>query len=67
MFEAFSADAANANVVFAKVDIDVLSGVAQRYDVQGVPTFAFLKQGKVIKSFSGADKNKLAAHVKELQ
>ncbi|KAK1278676.1 TPR repeat-containing thioredoxin TDX [Acorus gramineus] len=46
-------------VVFLKVDIDELGHVAQRWDVNSVPTFFFIRNGKQIDKVLGADKNEL--------
>ncbi|KAK1302074.1 TPR repeat-containing thioredoxin TDX [Acorus calamus] len=46
-------------VVFLKVDIDELGPVAQRWDVNSVPTFFFIRNGKQIDKVLGADKNEL--------
>nr|CAD1831390.1 unnamed protein product [Ananas comosus var. bracteatus] len=53
-------------IVFLKVDIDELGDVAHRWNVNSVPTFFFVKNGKEIDKVVGADKNglerKIALH-----
>ncbi|VFQ69391.1 unnamed protein product [Cuscuta campestris] len=46
--------------IFLKVDVDELEAVAQEYDVQAMPTFVFLKEGKeVAERVVGAKKDEL--------
>ncbi|XP_020083052.1 TPR repeat-containing thioredoxin TDX isoform X2 [Ananas comosus] len=56
-------------IVFLKVDIDELGDVAHRWNVNSVPTFFFVKNGKEIDKVVGADKNglerKIALHAGE--
>ena len=47
------------NVVFIKVDVDKLPGVAKSIGVWAMPTFAFYVKGKKVGSFMGADERKL--------
>ncbi|KAJ1434197.1 thioredoxin-like protein [Ochromonadaceae sp. CCMP2298] len=54
------------DVVFLKVDVDVAQGVAARYEVMSMPTFLFLKGGKVVGRFSGASVQKLVETIEEL-
>ncbi|PKA62727.1 TPR repeat-containing thioredoxin TDX [Apostasia shenzhenica] len=53
-------------VVFLKVDIDEAGEVAHRWNVNSVPTFFFIREGKEIDKAVGADKNglerKIALH-----
>ena len=44
-----------------KVDVDSLPEVVQRYRVNSMPTFVFLKGGDEIERFSGADVTRLRA------
>ncbi|KAJ6849317.1 TPR repeat-containing thioredoxin TDX isoform X1 [Iris pallida] len=46
-------------VVFLKADIDEAGDVAQQWNVNSVPTFFFLKNGKEVDKVVGADKNAL--------
>ncbi|URE19018.1 Thioredoxin [Musa troglodytarum] len=54
------------NVVFLKVDIDELGNDAHRWNVNSVPTFFFVKDGKEVDKVVGADKSglerKIAMH-----
>ena len=56
-FEALSKEL--PDVVFIHVDVDVLEDLPDGADVRGVPTFKFFKDGALLDSFSGADKDKL--------
>ncbi|XP_066591169.1 thioredoxin-2-like [Prorops nasuta] len=47
------------NVVFLKVDVDECEDVAAEYNIASMPTFVFIKEGKVLESFSGANYDKL--------
>ncbi|XP_062097839.1 thioredoxin H1-like [Humulus lupulus] len=44
------------NVLFLKVDIDELLDVSTEWKIRSVPTFLFIKEGKLVDSFSGANK-----------
>ncbi|KAF5455853.1 hypothetical protein F2P56_025388, partial [Juglans regia] len=46
-------------VTFLKVDVDELTTVAEEYEVQAMPTFVFLKEGKVVDTVVGAKKDEL--------
>ncbi|CAK9162864.1 unnamed protein product [Ilex paraguariensis] len=48
-----------ADVDFAKIDVDELSGVAQEFGVQAMPTFVLLKQGKEVERVVGSKKDEL--------
>lgn len=45
--------------MFVHVDVDELEDLPDGGDVRGVPTFKFFKDGKLLDSFSGANKDKL--------
>ena len=47
------------HVMFLKVDVDELKSVAEEWDVQAMPTFMYLKEGKLVDKFSGAYKDRL--------
>ncbi|KAL5557616.1 hypothetical protein UlMin_039852 [Ulmus minor] len=47
------------NVIFLKVDVDELKSVAQDWAVEAMPTFVFLKQGKIVDKVVGANKDEL--------
>ncbi|XP_058108215.1 TPR repeat-containing thioredoxin TDX-like isoform X2 [Magnolia sinica] len=46
-------------VVFIKIDIDEVRDVAARWNINSVPTFFFIKDGKEIDKVVGADKGSL--------
>ncbi|KAL5778084.1 hypothetical protein ACOSP7_011010 [Xanthoceras sorbifolium] len=48
-----------ADVIFLKVDVDELKTVAEEWDVQAMPTFMYLKEGKLVDKFAGANKVRL--------
>ncbi|CAK9323809.1 unnamed protein product [Citrullus colocynthis] len=47
------------NVIFLKVDIDELMSIAKEFGVSSIPSFQFLKNGKLVDKFVGANKNLL--------
>ncbi|KAI9200600.1 hypothetical protein LWI28_010310 [Acer negundo] len=47
------------NAIFLKVDVDELKSVAQDWAVEAMPTFIFLKEGKIVDKFVGAKKDEL--------
>ncbi|KAF7257273.1 hypothetical protein EG68_05777 [Paragonimus skrjabini miyazakii] len=47
------------NAAFLKVNVDENSETAQAFNVRCMPTFVFLKNGKKVEEFSGADEKKL--------
>ncbi|KAL7104598.1 hypothetical protein ACP275_08G255700 [Erythranthe tilingii] len=47
------------NVTFLKVDVDELKSVASDWAVEAMPTFIFLKEGKILDRVVGAKKDKL--------
>ncbi|OWM80882.1 thioredoxin H1 [Punica granatum] len=47
------------NVIFLKVDVDELRSVAEDWAVEAMPTFMFLKEGKIIDKVVGARKEEL--------
>ncbi|GBP29667.1 Thioredoxin-2 [Eumeta japonica] len=47
------------SIVVLKVDVDECEDIAAEYDVNSMPTFVFLKQGKKVEEFSGANAEKL--------
>ena len=46
-------------VIFLKVDVDELKTVAQDWAVEAMPTFMFLKEGKIVDKVVGAKKDEL--------
>eukprot|EP00386_Alphamonas_edax_P000833 GDKI01002556.1.p1 GENE.GDKI01002556.1~~GDKI01002556.1.p1 ORF type:complete len:149 (+),score=39.07 GDKI01002556.1:47-448(+) len=57
----------NASVDFLYVDIDEHGALAEEADVTGVPTFVFLKNGKVLEKLVGANPEKLKDLVTKYQ
>lgn len=55
------------NVVFCKVDVNDSPDLATKFGIRSMPTFVFIKGGKVITSFAGADVNKLQSTCQRLQ
>ncbi|OVA08711.1 Thioredoxin [Macleaya cordata] len=47
------------NVLFLKVDVDELRTVAEEWNVEAMPTFIFLKEGKLVDKVVGAKKEDL--------
>ncbi|KAL0323148.1 UNVERIFIED_CONTAM: Thioredoxin H-type 1 [Sesamum calycinum] len=47
------------HVIFLKVDVDELKTVAQKYNVEAMPTFLFLKGGEEVDRLVGAKKEDL--------
>jgi thioredoxin 1 len=45
--------------IFLKVDVDEGTEIAQAYNVMSMPTFIFIKNGKIVERFSGASVEKL--------
>ncbi len=59
------ADEFGANVKFVKVNVDNNQGLAAKYQVQGIPTLLFIKDGEVVENHVGAlPKEALVAKVK---
>jgi len=42
------------DVLFLKVDVDENDTIASEYEIEAMPTFAFVKNKKLVTSFSGA-------------
>ncbi|KAL3840275.1 hypothetical protein ACJIZ3_024866 [Penstemon smallii] len=53
------------HVIFLKVDVDELKTVAEEYNVEAMPTFVFLKEGKQVDKIVGARKEDLQAKITE--
>ncbi|GMY28343.1 thioredoxin H-type-like [Fagus crenata] len=47
------------NVIFLKVDVDELKTVSEEWAVEAMPTFVFLKEGKLVDKVVGAKKEEL--------
>lgn len=48
-----------ATTVIMKVDVDESDDLPMRFGVQSMPTFVFLKNGKQVEKFSGADAGRI--------
>ncbi|XP_024534986.1 thioredoxin H-type [Selaginella moellendorffii] len=46
-------------LIFVKVDVDALKDVAQDWSIQAMPTFIFIKDGKLLDKIVGANKSEL--------
>ncbi|XP_057491256.1 thioredoxin H2 [Actinidia eriantha] len=53
------------DVEFVKIDVDELSDVAKEFEVQAMPTFVLLKQGKEVDRVVGAKKDELEKKVEK--
>jgi thioredoxin 1 len=53
-------------VSFFKVDIDKSPGLAQRFKVASVPTFKFIKNGRVISTQTGGAPGAIEATIRSL-
>ncbi|KAK4770560.1 hypothetical protein SAY87_031092 [Trapa incisa] len=51
------------HVVFLKVDVDELRTVAEEWNVEAMPTFLLLKEGKVVDKVVGAAKEELHSKI----
>ncbi|XP_058110575.1 thioredoxin H-type [Magnolia sinica] len=51
------------DVIFLKVDVDELKSVAQDWAIEAMPTFMFLKEGKIVDKVVGARKEELQQKV----
>jgi ubiquitin C len=60
-------DAANADVIFVKVDVDDNAETAQACGISCMPTFHFYKDGAKVKEMQGADPSALKANVAALK
>ncbi|KAJ0026056.1 hypothetical protein Pint_09032 [Pistacia integerrima] len=47
------------HVIFLKVDVDELKSVAEEWDVEAMPTFVLMKEGKILDRILGAKKDEL--------
>ncbi|XP_017875381.1 thioredoxin-2 [Ceratina calcarata] len=53
------------DVIFLKVDVDVCEDLAGEYEITSMPTFIFIKNGKVLETFSGANFDKLKSTIQK--
>eukprot|EP01018_Ginkgo_biloba_P015721 Gb_20967 [translate_table: standard] len=54
------------NVTFLKVDVDEMKDVTAEWDVQAMPTFLFIKDGKEVARIVGARKDELEKRIAAL-
>ncbi|KAJ1963372.1 hypothetical protein GGI12_002091 [Dipsacomyces acuminosporus] len=54
------------DIVFASVDVDDVSSVAQKCSIRAMPTFILFKDGTKFKDLTGANKVGLESLVKDL-
>lgn len=55
-----------SELVVLKVDVDEQTELTEKYQVTGMPTFVFLKNGEKVEEFTGADREKLENTIKAL-
>jgi thioredoxin 1 len=53
-------------LIVISIDVDDFEDIALRYSVRAMPTFLFIRSGKVEKTFIGADFEKFKAIVHDL-
>ena len=53
------------NIIFLKVDVDECGDIAAEYEVTSMPTFIFIKGGKVLETFAGANYDKLKSTIQK--
>ncbi|XP_055833570.1 thioredoxin H-type 1-like [Solanum dulcamara] len=53
------------HVIFLKVDVDELKTVAEEWNVEAMPTFVFIKEGKEVSRVVGANKDGLLHAIQE--
>ncbi|RLU26353.1 hypothetical protein DMN91_000147 [Ooceraea biroi] len=53
------------DVVFLKIDVDECEDLAAEYDIASMPTFVFIKEGKVLETFAGANYDKLKSTIQK--
>ncbi|KAH1065770.1 hypothetical protein J1N35_030757 [Gossypium stocksii] len=51
------------NGIYLKVDVDELKTVAEEWNVEAMPTFIYLKEGKLIDKVVGAKKDELQQRI----
>ncbi len=49
------------DISFNAIDVDMNRDLAEKYDIESMPTFVFLNNEKEVDRFCGADANKLKA------
>jgi thioredoxin 1 len=53
----------NSNVMFVKADIDELPEASAEAGIQSVPTFHFVKDGKLVAVVVGADQQRIKENI----
>ncbi|KAF7383020.1 hypothetical protein HZH68_014869 [Vespula germanica] len=43
------------DVIFLKVDVEECEDIVNEYKITNMPTFVFIKEGKILETFSGAN------------
>ncbi|KAI8642864.1 thioredoxin [Parasitella parasitica] len=54
------------NIVFAKVDVDAVADVAEKYQIRAMPTILFFEDGEKFGETIGANDNVIESKIKEL-
>jgi len=54
------------NIVFLKVDVDVCKETSEKFRIEAMPTFCFIRSQKVLGQVKGADPQQLMAKIDEL-
>lgn len=55
----------NSDVVFLKSDVDKADDLAEKYEIEIVPTFIFIKNNKKVDKLVGGSQNKLKELIKK--
>ncbi len=55
------------SIEFLKVNVDDSAEIAERFAIKAMPTFIFIKNGKVLGSVEGADLKKIIAMLEALE
>ena len=54
------------DISFNAIDVDMNGDLAEKYEVESMPTFIFINKDKEVDRFCGADANKLKASTEML-
>ena len=54
------------NVVFFKIDVDKYEEMAKEFNIESMPTFVSLLDGKVFDTFTGANEQKLEQLIRDV-
>ncbi|KYF39796.1 putative thioredoxin [Toxoplasma gondii ARI] len=65
LVEAMSEKPGYAKVKFVKIDVDELADVAEREEINAMPTFKLFKQGKAVDTVLGANAERVEEMVKK--